>query len=85
MYKYEMDPTKIVGATEWTQDAGRTDGRMDRRTDRRIEWNQYTPNNFVVGGGGGGGIITWPSSDVNCVVITREKNSHLRMADPAAA
>ena len=26
MYKYEMDPTKTVGATEWTRDAGRTDG-----------------------------------------------------------
>ena len=29
MYKYEMDPTKIVGATDRTQDAGRTDGRIE--------------------------------------------------------
>ena len=29
MYKYEMDPTRTVGATEQTRDAGRTDGRMD--------------------------------------------------------
>ena len=33
---------------------GRTDGRMDGRTDGqtdgRTEWNQYTPNNFVVWG-----------------------------------
>ena len=29
MYKYEMDPTKTVGATERTRDAGRTDGQMD--------------------------------------------------------
>ena len=49
MYKYEMDPTKTVGATERTRDAGRT------------EWNQYIPppNNFAVRGGGG--IITFLS------------------------
>ena len=35
MYTYEMDPTKTVGATERTRDAGRMDGRT--------EWNQYTP------------------------------------------
>ena len=35
-----MDPTKtVVGATEWTRDAGRRDGWTDGRT----EWNQYTP------------------------------------------
>ena len=42
MYKYEMDPTRTVGATEQTQDAERTDGQAT--------WNQYTPtlpNNFV--------------------------------------
>ena len=39
MYKYEMDPTRTVGATERTCGAGRTrdrggtDGRTDRRTD----------------------------------------------------
>ena len=34
MYKYEMDPTRTVEATERTRDAGRTrDGRTDRRTD----------------------------------------------------
>ena len=27
MYRYEMDPTRTVGATERTQDAGQTDGR----------------------------------------------------------
>ena len=31
MYKYEMDPTRTLGATERTRNAGRT------------EWNQYTP------------------------------------------
>ena len=40
MYKYEMDPTRTVEATERTQDAGRT---RDGRTDGRTEWNQYTP------------------------------------------
>ena len=44
MYKYEMDPTRTVDATERTWDAGRTDGQ----TDGRMEWNQYTPNNFIV-------------------------------------
>ena len=29
MYKYEMDPTRTVGATEWTQDVGRTDRETD--------------------------------------------------------
>ena len=38
MYKYEMDPTRTVGATERTPAAGRTDGRTDGRT----EWNRYT-------------------------------------------
>ena len=44
MYKYEMDPTRTVGATERTRDVGRTDGQTDGRT----EWNQYTANNFAV-------------------------------------
>ena len=35
MYKYEMDQTRTIGATEQTQDAGRMDGQT--------EWNQYTP------------------------------------------
>ena len=29
MYKYEMDPTRTVGTTERTRDAGRTDRRTD--------------------------------------------------------
>ena len=40
MCKYEMDPTKTVGAIERTR---MRDGRTDRRTDGRKEWNQYTP------------------------------------------
>ena len=44
MYKYEMDPTRTVGATEQTRDAG----RMDRWTDGLSETN-IPPNNFVVG------------------------------------
>ena len=39
MYKYEMDPTRTVGATEWTLDAGRTDRQKDGRTDRQSETN----------------------------------------------
>ena len=34
-----MDPTKNVGITVQTWDAGRADGQNDGRT----EWNQYTP------------------------------------------
>ena len=34
MYKYEMDPTRTVGATEQTWDAGRMDGQTDRQTER---------------------------------------------------
>ena len=45
MYKYEMDPTKTVGATERTQYAGQT----DRPTDGLSETN-IPPNNFVVRG-----------------------------------
>ena len=48
MYEYEMDLTRTVGATEQTLDAGQTDGRTDGRKDRQTEWNQYTPNNFIV-------------------------------------
>ena len=39
MYKYEMDPTRNVGATEQTRDAGWTDGQTDRRTDGQSETN----------------------------------------------
>ena len=37
MYKYEMGPTRTVGATGWTRDAGRTDGRTDGQTGGRSE------------------------------------------------
>ena len=42
VYKYEMDPTRTVEATERTRDAGRTrdghgtDGRMDGRSETNI-------------------------------------------------
>ena len=39
MYKYEMDPTRTVGATERTRDAGRMDGQTDGQTDGRSETN----------------------------------------------
>ena len=46
MYKYEMDPTRTVGATERTRDAGRTDGRSE---------TNIPPTTLLCGGGGGGG------------------------------
>ena len=45
MYKYEMDPTRTVGATEWTRDVGQMDGRTDGWSETNIP-----PNNFVVWG-----------------------------------
>ena len=33
MYKYEVDATRTVGATEQTRDTGRTDGQTDGWTD----------------------------------------------------
>ena len=51
MYKYEMDPTRTVGATEQTCDAGRTDGQTDGRTDGQTKWNQYTPQQLCCVGG----------------------------------
>ena len=43
MYKYGMDPTKTVAATEQTKDAGQTDGQTDERSETNIP-----TNNFVV-------------------------------------
>ena len=37
MCKYEMDPTRTVGATELIRDVRQTDGKMDGRTDGRTE------------------------------------------------
>ena len=47
MCKYKMDPTKTVGTTEQTRDAGQRDGQTDGRT----EWNQYTPQQLRCAGG----------------------------------
>ena len=46
MYKYAIDPTKTVGATERTKDAGRTDGQTAGRIVGRNEAN-IIPNSFV--------------------------------------
>ena len=52
MYKYEMDSTRTVRATEQTRDVGRMDGRM--------EWNQYTPQQLHCVEGI---TITWNNDD----------------------
>ena len=59
MYDYEMEPTRTVGATQRTRDAGRMDGQIDRRTDGvKLIYPLTTSlceeynNNFVVRGGG---------------------------------
>ena len=52
-YKYQMDPTRSVGATERTWDAGWMDGRMYRWRDGQTDGAKpiyYPPNNFVVWG-----------------------------------
>ena len=55
MYKYEMDPTRTVGATERTRDAGRTDGQT--------EWNQYnTPQQLRCVGGYNKWALIWTNS-----------------------
>ena len=36
IYKYEMDPTRTVGATERIPDAGQMDGQMDRWSETNI-------------------------------------------------
>ena len=46
-YKYEMNPTRTLGATERTRNAGQMGGRMDGQTDGPSETN-IPPNNFVV-------------------------------------
>ena len=54
MYKYEMDPTRTVGATERTRDTGQTDRHTDGQTEGRTDgWSETNipPNNFVVWGG----------------------------------
>ena len=56
MYKYKMDPTRTLGATERTWNAGRTDeqtdertdGRSDEQMDGRTQWNQYTPQQLCL-------------------------------------
>ena len=45
MYKYEMDPTRTVEATERTRDGRGTDGVKPI----------YPPTTSLCGGGGGGG------------------------------
>ena len=66
MYKYEMDPTRTVGPTEQTQDAGRTDGPTDGV--KPI----YPPNIFVVWGYNSlwGGIITHSLRHKYCSIHT---------------
>ena len=57
MYKYEMHPTKTVGATERTQNAG----RMDRWTDKTDGVCPiYPPNNLKnMGKQSGPLLLTW--------------------------
>ena len=52
MYKYEMDATKTVGATEWTQNTEGTDGQMDRQTNGRTDGVKpiYPPTTSLCGG-----------------------------------
>ena len=63
MYKYEMDPTRTVGATEQTRVAGRMDGRADGQMDGRSETN-IPPNNFVVRGYNKQTKGTWPELEL---------------------
>ena len=64
MYKYEMDSTRTVGATERTRDAGRTDGPTDGRTN----WNHTPPTTWLCRGYDNtrGWGITFPPSHESC-------------------
>ena len=66
MYKYEMNSTRTVGATERTRDVGRadrqTDGQTDEQMDGLTEWTNIPPttegivmeiHNLVMGPGYG--------------------------------
>ena len=48
MYKYEMGPTRTVGATEQTQDAGQRNGQTNIWTDRVKPI--YPPTTLLCGG-----------------------------------
>ena len=65
MYKYEMNPTRTVGATEQTRDAERMDGQTDGRTDgwmdRRMDGVKPIYPQPIRGSGG---IISWTQEDV---------------------
>ena len=45
MYKYEMDPTRTVGATEQTQDAGRTETNII--TPQQLRWAEVYIENII--------------------------------------
>ena len=72
MYKYEMDPTRTVDATEQTRDAGRTDGRTDGQMDGQSETN-IAPNNFVVYNDQHGQTITSHTHMFHMNLFTRRK------------
>ena len=52
MYKYEMDPTRTVGATERTRDVGRADGQTDRWKNGRRDGVKpiYPPTTLLLRG-----------------------------------
>ena len=78
MYNYEMDPTRTLGATERTRNAGRMDGRTDRRTDGRSETN-IPPNNLVVRG------YKYLCSAKDSMVQTQWRHLQLKTADTWAS
>ena len=74
MYKYEMDPTRTVEATERTRDAGQT--RDGRGTDGRSETN-IPPNNFVVRGYNKDGINQIQIQIHKCLLSLQQQNTAL--------
>ena len=74
MYKYEMDPTRTVEATERTRDAGRT--RDERGTDGRSETNIPPPPPPPQQLRCAGGIII--SNDISILCLNRSQNRILR-------
>ena len=77
-----MDPTRIVGATERTCDAGQTrDGRTDGRTDRRTDRVKpiYPPTTSLCGGYDNYHLLQWHHNECNGMSNHRHLNCLLNL------
>ena len=73
MYKYEMDPTKTVGATERTRDVGQTDGQTDGQSETSIPPQQLCC-------AGEGGIIIFVIRYFRYICTHYTHNSYIKLS-----